>query len=194
MEWLKAILEKAVYVDGKVDMDATMKLANTEFPKHAVPKADFNDVNGQLKTANETIKTLKKDNADNEALQNTVKTHEATIKELKTTHEKEMRDIHIQSEIQSILSKNKAKHADLLAGKFDLDKVVVKDGKVSGLEEQVTSMKETYKDLFEVTVSGKTPSNPEGGFKSGDFNSLVANADNMTAEEVAAQFAAMSKQ
>ena len=194
MEWLKTILEKAVYVDGKIDMDATMKLVNAEFPKHAVPKAEFNDVNGRLKTADETIKTLKKENADNESLQKTVKEHEDTIKTMKAEHEGEMRNMHIQAEIQSVLSKNKAKHADLLASKFDLEKVVVKDGKVSGLEEQVTSMKETYKDLFEVSVSGKTPPNPESDYKSGDFNSLVTNAGDMTADEVAAQFAAMSKQ
>ena len=36
MEWLKAILEKAVITDGKLDVEATMKTTNAEFPKHAV--------------------------------------------------------------------------------------------------------------------------------------------------------------
>lgn len=43
MEWLKTILEKAVITDGKLDVDATMKEINGEFPKHAVPKQDYND-------------------------------------------------------------------------------------------------------------------------------------------------------
>lgn len=39
MEWLKKILEQAkVNEEGKIDIDAVMKLVNAEFPKHAVPK------------------------------------------------------------------------------------------------------------------------------------------------------------
>ena len=43
MEWLKAILEKAEIKDGKLDVDAVMNAAQKEFPKHAVPKDDFNN-------------------------------------------------------------------------------------------------------------------------------------------------------
>ena len=60
MEWLKAILEKAVITDGRLDVDATMKTINAEFPKHAVPKQDYNDKVKELSTANDTIKDLKK--------------------------------------------------------------------------------------------------------------------------------------
>lgn len=60
MEWLKTILEKAVITDGKLDVDATMKEINAEFPKHAVPKQDYNDKVKELGTANDTIKDLKK--------------------------------------------------------------------------------------------------------------------------------------
>ena len=55
MEWLKAILEKAVITDGRLDVDATMKTINAEFPKHAVPKQDYNDKVKELSTANDTI-------------------------------------------------------------------------------------------------------------------------------------------
>ena len=51
MEWLKAILEKAVITDGKLDVEATMKSINAEFPKHAVPKQDYNDKVKELTTA-----------------------------------------------------------------------------------------------------------------------------------------------
>ena len=69
MEWLKTILEKAVITDGKLDVEATMKTINAEFPKHAVPKQDYNDKVKELSTANDTIKDLKKNNADNADLQ-----------------------------------------------------------------------------------------------------------------------------
>ena len=72
MEWLKEILEKAVITEGKLDVEATVKAINAEFPKHAVPKQDYNDKVKELSTANETIKDLKKNNADNEELQKKV--------------------------------------------------------------------------------------------------------------------------
>ncbi|MFL7796636.1 hypothetical protein OIM93_06945 [Clostridium chauvoei] len=66
MEWLRKLLESAKIVDGRLDIEALMKDINTEFPKNAVPKETFNDINGQLKTANTTIADLKKNNVDNE--------------------------------------------------------------------------------------------------------------------------------
>lgn len=45
-----------------------------------------------------------------------------------------------------------------------------------------------------ITVLGRTPSNPDGGKPENTFETLVNNADNMTAEEVAAQFEALAKQ
>ena len=76
MEWLKAILEKAVITDGKLDVEAVMKQAAAEFPKHAVPKKDFNDKVGELKKANDTIEDLKKENSGNEKLQDKIKEYE----------------------------------------------------------------------------------------------------------------------
>ncbi len=81
MQWLLDLIAKHTK-EGVVDTEALTKEINTEFPKHAVPKSDFNDANEKLKTANATIETLKKDNGDNETLQGTIKTHEMTIKKL----------------------------------------------------------------------------------------------------------------
>ncbi len=84
MEWLKKLLEKAKIENGVLDVEALMQEINTEFPKNAVPKSKFNEVNGQLKTANDTIKELREKNGDNEELQKTINEHEQTIKRLET--------------------------------------------------------------------------------------------------------------
>ena len=69
MDWLKEILQNATLTEeGKLDVDVVMKSVATEFPKHAVPKNDYNDKVTELKTANKTIADLKKDNADNAEL------------------------------------------------------------------------------------------------------------------------------
>ena len=56
MDWLKELLEKATITDGKLDVVALMELVKVEFPKHAVPKKDYNAKVTELKTAAENIK------------------------------------------------------------------------------------------------------------------------------------------
>ena len=150
MEWLQKILSNAVYAaDGKLDVEATMKKVNEEAPKHIIPKEQYNGKVKELETANKTIGDLKKNNADNEELQKTIKTHEGTIKQLKADHEKEIKGMKIDAAINKALADNNAKHAELLAGKIDREKLIVSDdGTVSGLDEQMKGLKESYKDLF----------------------------------------------
>lgn len=196
MEWLQKILSNAVYgEDGKLDVEDTMKKINEEASKHIIPKEQYNAKVKELETANTTIGDLKKNNADNEELQKTIKTHEGTIKQLKADHEKEIKDMKIDAAINKALADNNVKHAELLAGKIEREKLIVSnDGTVSGLEEQIKGLKETYKDLFGQGISGIVPKNPEGTSTATTFDALVKNADNMTAEQVAEQFEAMAKQ
>lgn len=165
MEWLQKILSNAVYAaDGKLDVKATMKKVNEEAPKHIIPKEQYNGKVKELETANETIGDLKKNNAGNEELQKTIKTHEGTIKQLKADHEKEIKGMKIDAAINKALADNNAKHAELLAGKIDREKLIVSDdGTVSGLDEQMKGLKESYKDLFNPVLSGRNPANPDGG-------------------------------
>ena len=100
MEWLKAILEKAVITDGRLDVDATMKTINAEFPKHAVPKQDYNDKVKELSTANDTIKDLKKNNADNADLQQKVKAYETEVSGLKTAAENTRKEYALKDKLK----------------------------------------------------------------------------------------------
>ncbi len=198
MEWLQKILSNAVYTqDGKLDVEATMKKINEEAPKHIVPKEQYNSKVKELDAANNTIKQLEKDAKDNPDLQKAIKDHEAAVKKLQEDHAEEIKGMKIDSAINKALSDQCAKHPELLAGKFDRSKIqVTDDGKVIGLDEQMKELTKSYKDMFGQTLSGKTPANPDrgAGGSVNTFDALVKNADNMTAEEVAAQFEAMAKQ
>lgn len=198
MEWLQKILSNAVYTqDGKLDVEATMKKINEEASKHIVPKEQYNGKVKELDAANNTIKQLEKDAKDNPDLQKAIKDHEAAMKKLQNEHAEEIRGMKIDSAINKALSDQRAKYPELLAGKFDRSKLqVTDDGKVIGLDEQMKELTKSYKDMFGQTITGKPPVNPDGGAGGGvnTFESLVKNADNMTAEEVAAQFEAMAKQ
>ncbi len=196
MEWLQKILSNAVYTqEGKLDVEATIKKINEEAPKHIVPKEQYNGKVKELDTANNTIKQLEKDAKDNPDLQKAIKDHEAAMKKLQEEHAEEIKGMKIDSAISKALSDKKAKYPELLSGKFDRSKLqVTDDGKVIGLDEQMKELEKSYKDMFGQTITGKPPVNPDGGAGSvNTFDELVRNADNMTAEEVAAQFEAMAK-
>lgn len=197
MEWLQKILSNAVYTqDGKLDVEETMKKINEEASKHIVSKDQYNTKVKELDTANKTIKDLETANKDNPDLQKAIKDHAAEIKRIQKEHAAEIKGMRIDSAISKALSEKKAKYPELLSGKFDREKLqVTDDGKVIGLDEQMKEITETYKDMFSQTVSGNPPANPDGGVPGANtFDALVRNADNMTAEEVAAQFEAMAKQ
>ena len=55
MEWLRAILEGAEITDGTLNVETLQSAIQKEFPKHAVPKAQFNEVNEKLKAAGAVI-------------------------------------------------------------------------------------------------------------------------------------------
>lgn len=159
MTWLKDIVAKAEVKDGVLDADALVTAINAELPKHTMPKAEYNSVKTQLKTANDTIETLQNDNKDNETLQKTITDHETTIKTLKEDHAKELLGIKKDTAIKELLSTNNAKYPDLLKDKFNLEKILVnEDGTVTGLKEQLEAVKTSYADMF---ASGD-PDNDKG--------------------------------
>jgi hypothetical protein len=165
MEWLKALLEKAEIKEEKLDVEALMSTINAEAPKNVIPKAEYNNVKGQLKTANDTIADLKKNNGDNEELQNTIITHEETIKNMKKTHEKEISEMKKDAAINQALLKAKAKYPELVSKLIDKEKVVInEDGSITGLDEQLKSTQENYKDMFEEVKNDSVYQyNPKGG-------------------------------
>lgn len=140
-------------------MDENGKDIEAEKEKAATTTAEFEDVRKQLEEANFTITDLKKNNADNEALQAKVKEYEDTIKTQKADYESKVRNLTLDSAIEKAFSKAGAKHIDLLSTKIDREKLKIEsDGKVTGLDEQIAAYKETYKDLFTPVVKGKEPS------------------------------------
>ena len=176
MEFLKAILgdkysefEAAITAYNALpeNKDKPVKLADLSsgeyvgIGKYNALVTERDSIQEKLTAAEGTITTLKKDNKDNETLQQTIKTHEGTIQTLKTTYEAKIKEMKIEAAIQAKLTD--AKHPDLLVGKFDKTKLSLsEDGtQVYGIDEQLTALKEQYKDLFTVDVKGNPPYNKD---------------------------------
>lgn len=167
MEFLKDILGEDLYkqVETKVNSynektenkEKQIKIANlgngeyVSKSKYDTLQTDLENTKTSLNTANITIADLKKNNVNNADLQTKIANYESEKANLEKAHKETTEKLIKESAIKDALYNEKAIHPELLLGKFDLSKIVLdEEGKrvVSGIEEQMKSNKETYKDLF----------------------------------------------
>lgn len=195
MEFLKSILGDELYTQFEAavkaynekpeNKDKPVKLADLSTGeyvgkgKYSTLETEIANLKEQIKENEKTIETLKKANKDNETLQQTIKDHETTIQTLKTTYEGKLKEMTINAAIQSKLTD--AKYPDLIIGKFDKTKLSLsEDGtQVYGIDEQLATIKEQYKDLFVPSVKGREPNN-NGGSSSGTKNPWSKEHFNLT--------------
>lgn len=176
MDWLKAILENAVITDGKMDIEATMKAVNTEFPKHAVPKQEYNNKVKELETANTTIGDLKKDSEGSEGLQQKILDYENEIKGLKDAAANTQKEYALKDK----LKESGVTDADYIIYKQGgLDKFTFdKDGKPVGVDDVLKPLKEASPHLFKVDSGGGYK--PAGGGNPSAKNPFVKESFNLT--------------
>lgn len=179
MNWLKALLEKAVITDGVLDVDALMTSVNAEFPKHAVPKDTYNtlaDTKKQLDLDISQRDKQLKDLGDTAGLSQKLKDQIDTLqndnKEAKKKHEAEMKEVRLNSAIKLAIQ-GKVHDEDLAVGLINKEELVVSDeGKVVGLDEQLTGLKESKAFLFvdekpAPEIKGAKPADGDSGGNGG---------------------------
>lgn len=158
MEWIKEILTKHTREDGTVDTEAANKEIQQEFPKHAVPKDQYNNVSSSLKEANSTIKTLEDKVKDNPDVQKELETYKTKAEQLET----ENKQLVINQQVGNALRDAGAKdieYATFKLGALELGK----DGIVKDLENKVKDLQSTLPDYF--TKETQDPKDPLDGFK-----------------------------
>jgi TolA-binding protein len=133
-----------------------------------IPKARFDEVNEtkkeleqQIQERDNQLKDLQGKVKGNEELEKTIKELQEANKATKEQYEDKIKDMTITAAIQSKLTD--AKYPDLLLTKFDRSKLsIAEDGTVLGIDEQLTTLKEQYKDLFKPDLKGREPNNTGG--------------------------------
>lgn len=158
MEWIKEILAKHTKEDGTIDTNAANKEIQQEFPKHAVPKDQYNNVSNSLKEANSTIKTLEDKVKDNPDVQKELETYKTKAEQLET----ENKQLVINQQVGNALRDAGAKdieYATFKLGALELGK----DGIVKDLENKVKDLQSTLPDYFAKEI--QDPKNPLDGFK-----------------------------
>lgn len=153
MDWLKELLKDVLEADK---IDAVVESFKKEFPKHAVPKKDFNEKIDELKLAKAQIDENKAmlDDLTKKAV--TVEEYEKNLKEYKTKYEQLEKDS--QTKIDSIKKKTglQLKLNDyfvddavpLMLDKINLDEILLgQDGDILEFDKHVAKLKDQYPKL-----------------------------------------------
>lgn len=118
-------------------------------------KADYDSLKKELETGKQQLterdrqlEDLKKGSGDNEALQKQIAELQAANGEVQKKHEAELKELKLSTAIKLALGEA-AQDAELVSGLFDKSKLILSDeGKVTGLEEQLKTLKKEKAFLF----------------------------------------------
>lgn len=138
-----------------------------------VPKTRFDEVNEakkQLETsANDyktQLETLKASAGDNEALKQQIAELQTQNQQKDAEYQEKLKDLQLTNAIKLAVA-DSAQDCDLVAGLVDKSKLILgDDGKVTGLDEQMKTLKESKSFLFREEKPQETPK-PQPGFKVG---------------------------
>ncbi|MCY7730801.1 phage scaffolding protein [Aerococcus urinaeequi] len=128
-----------------------------------------------LKSQNEKhekdLKTLQKDNGDNETLKQTIKDLQKQNADAKAGYEEQLVGMQRDSAIEKALATSGAKNTKAVKALLDADKIVFKDGELSGLAEQLEAYKQSDPYMFDM---GKKPEGyePAGGSPAKTYSSM----------------------
>lgn len=159
MEWLKKLIEKHTK-DGVLDIEALNKEVTTEFPKYAVPKETYNalaetkiKLEKDIADRDKQLEDLKK--VDAAGLQAEIEKLQGENKAAKEKYDADIKDIQLTNAIKLAVS-GKVHDESIVSGLLDKTKLIVgDDGKIVGLDEQISSLKESKAFLFKEADSNE---------------------------------------
>ena len=157
MEWIKQIIAKHTKEDGTVDVEAVNKEISAEFPKNAVPKDQYNSKVQELKTANDTLTTLQKDNKDAESLQAEITKYKDEVEKLQAAQAEKDKNY----ALKDALTQAGAKDVEYMTFKLG-DVEVNKDGSIKDLDSKIKDLKANYADQFKADDKKETKPNAPG--------------------------------
>lgn len=138
------------------------------------------------------LDTLKATAGDNEKLKNQIANLQAQNQQKDAEHQKELKDLKLTNAIKMAISAS-AQDSELVAGLVDRSKLILgDDGKVTGLDEQVKSLKENKPFLFKAEQKqggkkgffplGKEQQDNRGGDERMTMKEAIAAKLNMNSE------------
>lgn len=193
-------MKKEEFIKLGLDEETAKKCeaASTEELKGYIPKARFDEVNNEKKKLeldvrdrDTQLETLKNSTGDVETLKKQIETLQSENKAKDEAHAEEIKQLKIDTAIESALIGAKAKNNLAVKALLkDLDKAELQeDGTIKGLAEQITALQKSDEYLFntetkKTQVKGAKPG--ESGNEPGDGKVDISK---MTYSELAAYMA-----
>lgn len=152
-----------------------------------VPKSRYDNVEEEKKTLQATISErdkqlveLKKNAGDNEDLKKQIRDLQDANKAAKTEYDEKMKDMRLSTAIQIAIAAD-AQDVGIVSGLFDKSKLILgDDGKVTGLDEQLTALKDSKPFLFKAVPGNPPKYSPNGGGGNNLKNPFAKETFNMT--------------
>lgn len=152
-----------------------------------VPNSQYDNVEEEKKTLQATISErdkqlveLKKNVGDNEDLKKQIKDLQDANKAAKTEYDEKMKDMRLSTAIQIAIAAD-AQDVGIVSGLFDKSKLILgDDGKVTGLDEQLTALKKDKPFLFRDGKPKGKGYEPNGGGGPLDKNPFAKENFNLT--------------
>ena len=175
MENIKQLLKEMGLSDEQVEKFIKNAITDKFIPKHRMD--EVNEKNKQLtedvKNRDKQIEDLKKFEGDNATLKSKIEELETANKEKDEANAKVIKELKIDNAINYALSgKVQEGYGDLVTGLIDKKLIILKDdGTISGLDEQLSKIKESKPLLFvsENSEGGDDGGKPQGwNFKGSD--------------------------
>jgi DNA-binding transcriptional MerR regulator len=188
MDWLIKLLKDAGFDEAKID--ALVGDVNKELPKHFVPKSQYNELSDTKKKLEKDItdrdtqlETLSKDANASEGLKAEIAKLQGENKTAAEKYAADLKDMTLTNAITAALN-GKVHNEAVVTGLINKDKLVIgDDGKVVGLDEQLTGLKTSDAYLFKPDE----PGTGGGGFRVGGAGGATGSAAT-TNEQLASIF------
>ena len=125
-------------------------------------KKERDQAKEQLSDRDKQLEDLKASSGDNETLKKQIADLQEANKQKDKDHAEEIKNLKLDAAIRAALG-DSAQDADLVAGLIDRSKLLLSDdGKVTGLDEQVKTLKENKAFLFKEEGGKGGGNNPPG--------------------------------
>lgn len=168
MDWILKLIEKHTK-DGVLDQEALMKDINKDFPNHAVPKDQYNSVAEaktkleiDIKDRDKQLEDLKK--VDAAGLQAEIERLQGENKTAKEKYDADLKELTLTNAIKLAIA-GKVHDETIVTGLLDKTKLIIgDDGKIVGLDEQITSLKEGKAFLFKTEENSQQQQQQKPGF------------------------------
>lgn len=154
----------------------TVQSLNTQI---ATLQQSETELKNQVSKNAEDLKKLQKDNSDNEELKKQLKELQKENAAQEEKYQESLTKVQRDSALSALLAEAKVKNPKAVAALLDDEKIVFKDGELSGAKEQIESLQKSDAYLFDLGIKqgGYNPSAGQPATNYASFDEAMEKGD-----------------